>query len=177
MKKVNTIGIDLAKNHFQVHVCNYKGIQLLSKTLTPKKTIELLVNSKKALVGMEACGSSNYWARKIRSFGHEVKIIPPQFVRAFVRGNHNDMNDAKAICEAIKQPYMRFIPIKESHHQDFQNIHRIRERLKGNKIALSNQIRGILFEYGITIRKGDSSLLKKLNEFYNSTESSLLKKF
>lgn len=164
MEKVTTIGIDLAKNHFQLHACNHKGKRLFRKTLTPSKSIELLSNYQKCLIGMEACGSANYWARKIRDLGHTARIIPPQYVRGFVRGNHNDANDAQAICEAVRQPHMRFTPIKESHHQDFQNIHRVRERLKGNKTALSNQIRGILYEYGIRIPKGDASLLKRLCE-------------
>ena len=169
MKDITVIGIDLAKKSFQIHGNDKLGKQRLKKSLTPAKAYELFANLKPCLVGMEACGGAHYAARKIRSLGHQVKIIAPQFVKPFVQGNKNDVSDAEGIAEAVSRPNIRCVPIKETHHQDIQNIHRIRERLIGNRVALTNQIRGILFEYGISTRKGDEPLKKLLVELCSSS--------
>lgn len=155
MKKISVIGIDLAKAHFQIHANDAKGEKIFSKALTPKKSMALLANTPKCIVGMEACGGAHFYARKIKAMGHDVRIIPPQYVRGLVVGNHNDMKDGEAIAEAALSKRIHFVPIKTPEHQDLQSLHRIRERLIGNKVALTNQIRGLLYEYGIRIAKGD----------------------
>ncbi|MFC4364493.1 IS110 family transposase, partial [Simiduia curdlanivorans] len=107
-------------------------------------------------------GSANYWARELQALGHDVKLIAPQYVKPYVKGNKNDYNDAEAIAEAAQRPTMRFVPIKNIEQQDVQNIHRQRERLKGERTALSNQIRGLLAEYGVAIHKGIATLKREL---------------
>jgi len=113
---------------------------------------------------MEACSGASYWAREFLSYGHDVKLISPQFVKPYVKSNKNDANDAEAICEAVLRPSMRFVPIKTLEQQDIQSIHRIRGRIVKDKTALMNSIRGLLHEYGISIPQGISSLKKKLVE-------------
>lgn len=167
MTKITVVGIDLAKAHWQIHAADITGKVLLRKTMTPEKACAYLANLPACFVGMEVCGSSHFWARRFRALGHDVRLIPPQFVRAFVRGNHNDIRDAEAIADATLRSNLRFVPIKEEAHQDLQNLHRIRERHKTNKVALSNQIRGILYEYGVTVRQGDSALRMKLAEIFD----------
>ena len=162
MVKITVVGIDLAKAHWQVHAEDSNEKVLLRKAMKPEKAIAYLANLGRCVVGMEVCGSAHYWARRIRELGHDVRLVPPQFVRAYVRGNHNDIRDAEAIAEVVQRRNIRFVPIKEEEHQDLQNLHRIRERIKRNRVALSNQIRGILYEYGISFRQGDASLRKNL---------------
>jgi len=111
---------------------------------------------------MEACGGANYWARELVALGHEVKLIAPQYVKPYVKGNKNDYNDAEAIAEAAQRPSMRFVPIKNIEQQDIQNIHRQRERLKKERTALVNQIRGLLAEYGVIINRGVASVRRDL---------------
>jgi len=170
MQKVTVIGIDLAKAHFQIHANDVKGKKLFSRALPPEKSSALLANMEPCLIGMEACAGAHYWARKFQAMGHEVKLIPPQYVRAYVIGNHNDMRDAEAIAEAVLSKRIRFVPIKTREHQDLQNLHRIRQRLIDNKVALSNQIRGVLYEYGIKIRQGDKALRTALAELLAGDE-------
>lgn len=164
MSKVTVLGIDLAKHHFQIHGNDSSGKRILKKTLTPEKAAALMANMPKCLIGLEACGSAHYWARRFKAMGHDVKLIPPQYVRAFVIGNHNDVKDAEGIAEAVMRKNIRFVPIKDESHQDLQNIHRVRQRLIHNKTALTNQIRGILYEYNIKMRQGDAALRAMLSE-------------
>jgi transposase len=105
---------------------------------------------------MEACGSAHYWARRFREQGHEVRLIAPQFVKAYVKSPKNDTRDAEAICEAVTRPTMRFVPIKQLEQQDLQALHRVRERLIKARTALVNEIRGLLSEYGIVLPQGMS---------------------
>jgi transposase len=158
MKKITVVGIDLAKAHFQLHGVDEAGNVLFRKTLTPEKTAVFMANLQQCLVGMEACGGGHFWARKLIAMGHEVRLIPPQHVRALVAGNHNDAGDAEAIAELATSKRLRFVPVKTSEHQDLQNFHRIRQGIISRKVALTNQIRGILYEYGHRIPKGDKSL-------------------
>jgi transposase len=106
------------------------------------------------LIGMEACGGAHYWARRFREHGHAVKLMAPQFVKAYVKSNKNDTRDAEAIAEAVTRPTMRFVPIKDVEQQDIQALHRIRERLIGERTALVNEVHGLMNEYGIVIPKG-----------------------
>ena len=124
---INRIGLDLAKNVFQVHAVDHKGHSLLSRALKREKMMAFFQKLPPCLIGMEACASSHFWARTLMAMGQEVKLIAPQFVKPYVKGNKNDANDAEAICEAVSRPNMRFVPVKTVEQQDIQALHRIRQ--------------------------------------------------
>jgi len=148
---VTTIGIDLAKTVFQVHGADHKGKAILKKRLQRDKLLPFLANLPTCLIGLEACGGSNFWARAIKKLGHDVRLISPQYVKPYVKTNKNDYNDAAAICEAVTRPEMHFVNIKTVEQQDIQTLHRIRTRLVRERTALINQTRGILLEFGLTL--------------------------
>lgn len=162
MKELTVIGIDLAKNIFQIHGANKEGRQVLSERLQRNNVTNYIAKLPKCLVAMEACGGAHYWARTFQKLGHEVKIISPQFVKPYVKSNKNDYVDAEAIAEAATRPSMRFVPIKQVWHQDIQMLHRIRERLIKERTALTNEIRGFLAERGIVVPKGINYIKKQL---------------
>ncbi len=162
MTIITVLGIDLAKNIFHLHGVDEHGKPVLKKRLNRKQLSEFMVNLRPCLVGMEACSGANFWARQLRAQGHEVKIMAPQFVKPYRKNSKNDFNDAEAICEAVTRPNMRFVPIKETVHQDVQSIHRIRARIVSERTALANEIRGLLQEYGVVIPEGISKLRKTL---------------
>lgn len=164
MEKVTTLGIDLAKNSFQLHGINANGDVVLRKKVSRANLSLMIANLPACLIGMEACSGANYWARLFSAHGHEVKLMSPNFVKPYVKSNKSDANDAEAICEAVSRPSMRFVPIKTLEQQDIQSIHRIRSRLVKEKTALMNSIRGLLHEYGVSIPQGVSSLKKALVE-------------
>ena len=159
---ISVLGIDLAKNTFQLHGVNAQGKVMLKKSLSREKLAEFIANLPPCLIGMEACSSSNYWARKFKQYGHDVKLISPQFVKPYVKSNKNDANDAEAICEAVTRPHMRFVAAKTMEQQDIQALHRIRSGFIQRRTALVNQIRGLLGEYGIVIAKSIASVRKHL---------------
>ena len=154
MENIYVVGIDLAKEIFQIHGNDKHGRCVGKKRLTRKKLPEFLVNLPKCIVAMEACGGSSYWARKSLAAGHEVKLISPQFVKPFVKSNKNDAADAEAIAEAAVRPNMRFVSMKSAEQQDLQILHRVRERMVKERTAIGNQIRGFLQEYGLVTAKG-----------------------
>lgn len=162
MNKVTTIGIDLAKNVFQLHLADQYGKRIETKRLSRSKLLEFLANTLPCLIGIEACGGAHYWARQFQKLGHVVKMMAPQFVKPYVKSNKNDSNDAQAIAEAVTRPTMRFVAIKTVQQQDIQSLHRIRDHLIKQRIATSNQIRGLLAEYGIVLPEGFYSLKSKL---------------
>ena len=153
-KTIATLGIDLAKTSFQLHGVNDQGIVVYQKKLSRTKLLEFMVQLPPCLVGLEACGGAHDMARKLKKFGHEVKMMAPQFVKPYVKSNKNDSVDAEAICEAVQRPNMRFVPIKSVEQQDLQSLHRIRSMVIGNRTAVINQTRGLLMEYGIVMPKG-----------------------
>lgn len=159
---ITVLGVDLAKNVFQLHGVDTAGKMSVRKQLTRAKLIEFVMNLPPCLIGMEACASSYYWARKFQQAGHEVKLISPQFVKPYVKSNKTDRNDAEAICEAVTRPNMRFVAIKSCEQQDIQAIHRIRSGLVQRRTALANQTRGLLGEYGIVVPQGIKKLSKQL---------------
>ncbi|WP_425364502.1 IS110 family transposase [Candidatus Tisiphia endosymbiont of Mystacides longicornis] len=159
----NIIGIDLAKNIFHLHAVDKYGKNIFKKKLTREKFLDFMANQPKSLVGMEACGGSNHWAREITKFDHDVKLMAPQFVKPYVKSNKNNFKDAEAICEAVGRPTMRFVPIKSVEQQDVLSIHRVRERLVKNRTALANEIRGLLHEFGITIPRGVNKIISHVN--------------
>jgi transposase len=137
---ITTLGIDLAKNFFQLYGADSKGNAILKKGLTRNKLSPFIANLPKCRIVMEACGGANHWARKFSEYGHDVKLISPQFVKPFVKGNKNDCNDSEAIVEA-----------KTIEQQDLQSLLRLREGCIEMRIKISNQLRGLLAEYGIVI--------------------------
>lgn len=173
MKDVTTLGVDLAKNIFQLHGVNNRENKVLTKRVQRHKLVEHIANLSPCLIGMEACGGSHYWARRFREFGHTVKLMSPQFVKPYVKTNKNDANDAEAICEAVGRPTMRFVPIKTVEQQDIKALHRVRSRLVGDKTQLMNQIRGLLAEYGIVMAQGISSLRRRLPDILEDAENEL----
>jgi transposase len=158
MKNIKVLGIDLAKNVFQLHGTNLKGKRVLGKRLSREKLVEFVANIPPCLIGIEACMGAHYWARTFEKMGHIVKIMSPQFVKPYVMANKNDRNDARGIAEAVTRPNMKFVPIKKIEQQDMLLLHRTRELIVKQKTAQSNQIRGLLAEYGIVIPKGLSQI-------------------
>jgi transposase len=176
MNEITTIGLDLAKNVFYVHGVDARGKTVVKKKLVRAKVLEFFANLQPCLVGMEAGGGSNYWAREIKKLGHDTKVMAAQFVKPFNKSNKNDENDAEAICEAVTRPSMRFVPVKSVDQQDIQSVHRIRERLVTARSSLACEIRGLLGEYGIAIPQGIRELPKTIPEIL-SDEDNLLTSF
>lgn len=151
---VRTIGIDLAKDSFHLWGVDEKGRVRLDRKMTRKQMTRELAQLPPCLIGMEACGSANHWARVLSRQGHKARLISPQHVKPFVKSNKNDRNDAEAICEAVQRPNMRFVTPKSMEQQDLQAMHRARSQVVGQRTALVNQMRGLLLDRGIAIPKG-----------------------
>ncbi|MFT6898799.1 MAG: transposase [Paraglaciecola sp.] len=156
--KLKTITIDLAKNVFQVCGVNEHIKPQFNKKLKRNELLDFMRQQSPTVVVMEACYSSHYWGREIAKLGHDTKLIPAQHVTPFVRGNKNDHNDAFAIAEASQRSHIRFVPIKTEQQQEVNCLHRIRDRLIKSKTALSNQIRGLLSEFGLVFPCGHAAL-------------------
>lgn len=152
--KATTIGIDLAKNVFQLHGVDGHGKVVLKKQMKREQMATFFANLAPALVGMEACSGAHYWARKLQGMGHTVRLMAAQFVKPYVKTNKNDVADAEAICEAVARPNMRFVPIKNIEQQAVLALHRARQGFVSARTAQANQIRGLLSEYGIVIPQG-----------------------
>ena len=152
--KVTTIGIDLAKNVFQVHGVDRRGKATLCKQLRRKQVTSFFAQLEPCLVGMEASAGAHYWARVLTTFGHKVKLMAPQFVKPYVKANKTDAADAEAICEAVARPNMRFVPVKNASQQAVLSLHRARSGFVKARTALANQIRGLLSEYGVVLAPG-----------------------
>lgn len=148
-----TCGIDLAKNVFQVHGIDAAGQVICRKQLRRNQVLEFFAKQQPCLIGMEACGGAHYWARELTRLGHNVRLMSPQHVKPYIKGNKNDANDAAGICEAVTRPSMRFVGIKTQAQQDILLLHRIREQKVKARTALVNQIRGLLAEYGYALNK------------------------
>ena len=171
--KITTIGLDIAKSVFHLYAVNQLGRLVKKKQLKRKQVLAYMAKLAPCLIAMEACGGANYWARELTALGHQVKLIAPQYVKAYVRGNKNDYNDAQAIAEAAQRPNMRFVPIKSIEQQDVQNFHRQRERIKKERTALVNQVRGLLAEYGVVINQGVGAVRKDLPVILADVENGL----
>lgn len=171
--KITTVGIDIAKSVFHVVAVNHQGTLVKKKQLKRKELLAFIAQLEPCRIAMEACGGAHHWAREFTKLGHEVKLIAPQYVKPYVKGNKNDYNDAEAIAEAAQRPNMRFVPIKTQEQQDIQALHRLRERTVKERTALANQIRGLLAEYGIVIRLGITAVRKALPEVLEDGENGL----
>lgn len=154
MNNIKRLGIDLAKNVFQICAVDKNFKVLFNRKLTRKKLLEFLTTLPPTNIYMEACYSAHYWGRTCNEKGHHAALIPAQHVKPFVRGNKTDANDALAIVEASSRPGIRFVPIKNIHQQEIMAIHRIRERLIKNRTSLTNQVRGLLSDFGIIFPAG-----------------------
>jgi len=146
--------MDTSKQIFQLHGVDAAEEPVLRKKLRRKEMMKFFEELAPTQVGIEACASSHHWARLLQSFGHQVKLIPPQFVKPYVKRNKNDTADAEAICEAMSRPTMRFVPVKTVEQQAALMLVGMRERLIHNRTQLSNVIRGYAAEFGVTVAKG-----------------------
>ena len=170
---ITTIGIDLAKSVFQLHGIDSFGKVLIKKQIKRAQMAEYFVNLKPCLIGMEACGSAHYWARKLESFGHTVKLMPPQYVKPYVKTNKNDAADAEAICEAVTRPNMHFVPIKSTEQQAILSLHRMRQGYVKARTAQANQIRGLLAEFGLEIPQGIGYISKRVPDILEDASNEL----
>jgi transposase len=164
MKNITVLGIDLAKDVFQIHGNDAAGKCVVRKKLRRTEVLNYIANLPSCRVAMEACGSANYWAREIIKLGHEVVLIAPQFVKPFVKTNKNDSADAEAIAEAAMRPNMRFVPLKEIWQQELQSIHRARSLMVAQRVAFSNALRSFLNEQGLVCPSGEKPLFKLVSE-------------
>jgi transposase len=152
--KISTIGLDLAKSIFQVHAINDAGAVVVRKALRRSQVLPFFAKLSPCLVGMEACGTSHHWARELIALGHEVRLMPPAYVKPYVKRGKTDANDAEAICEAVSRPTMRFVPVKSPEQQAALALHRTRDLLVKQRTQLVNMIRGLLAEFGIEMARG-----------------------
>src|SRR5215211_6487770 len=155
---VTTIGLDRAKNVFQVHGIDERGQVLLRRRLRRGQVRTFFASLEPCLIGIEACGTAHFWARELMALEHEVRIVPPAYVKAYVRRNKTDAADAEAICEAVTRPNMRFVPIKTEEQQAVLALHRVRSLLVRQRTATINAIRGLLGEFGLVAAKGTARL-------------------
>ncbi len=154
MEQISTIGLDIAKNVFQVHGIDENGKVAVRRQLKRRRVLALFAKLPSCLVGMEACATSHYWAREIEKLGHEVRLMPPRYVKPYVKRNKNDAADAEAICEAVTRPTMRFVPIKTPEQQSVLMLHRTRQLFVRQRTTLINAIRAHMAEYGIVAGVG-----------------------
>ena len=173
MNKITTLGIDLAKSVFQLHGIDLAGKVVLRREVRRAQLMKTIAQLEPCLIGIEACGSTHYWARRFGEHGHQVKIMSPQFVKPYRKSDKNDRNDAEAICEAVARPSMRFVAVKSVEQQDMLTMHRVREGLMKERVALINRIRGSLSEYGIVIAKNVSNLRRELPGILEDAENEL----
>jgi transposase len=171
--KITTVGIDLAKNLFQVHGVNEYGKTVLKKQLKRDQVAEFFVQLPTCLIGMEACGSAHHWARKLGGFGHNVRLMAPQFVKPYVKTNKNDAADAEAICEAVARPNMRFVPVKNAEQQAVLALHRVRQSFIKARTAQANQIRGLVGEFGLIVPQGIANIGKRIPELIEDASNEL----
>lgn len=173
--KIIRVGVDLAKNVFQVHGVDRTEKPVWKRKLKRNEWIQVLLEKIEpgCVIGMEACGGAHHWARLLRAKGYTVKLIAPQFVKPYVKSNKNDANDAEAICEAMSRPNMRFVSIKTVQQQDAQAVHRIRAGLMEQRTAKVNQIRGLVSEYGLVAPTKVSHLRAAIPEWLEDAENGL----
>ena len=179
MNKLSRVGIDLAKNVFQLHGVDRHGKSVWRRRLTRDKWLKALLEKVEpgCQIGMEACAGAHHWARQLQSRGFTVKLIAPQFVKPYVKSNKNDANDAEAICEAMSRPSMRFVSVKTVEQQDIQATHRVRTELIGHRTAKANQVRGLVAEYGLVAPQQLARLRAAMPDWLEDAENGLTSRF
>ena len=177
--KITRVGVDLAKNVFQVHGVDRHGKQVWKRQLKRAHWLKVLVETVEpgCEIGMEACGGAHHWARQLMARGFQVKLISPQFVKPFVKSMKNDVNDAEAICEAMSRPRMRLVAVKTVEQQDIQATHRVREAVMNHRKAKANQIRGLVTENGLVAPKQMGPLRKAIPCWLEDAENGLTHSF
>jgi transposase len=160
MATVTTIGLDIAKSVFQVHGIDEGGAVVVRRRLTRAKVLAFFKHLSPCLVGLEACGTAHHWGRELTKLGHDVRLMPPFYVKAYLKRQKNDAADAEAICEAVTRPSMRFVAIKSPEQQGVMSIHRVRLMLMHQRVQLSNAIRGHLGEMGAVAPVGRAGLAR-----------------
>ncbi len=168
--KITTIGLDLAKSVFQIHAVDEEGLTVLVKRLRRKQVLPFFTRLSSCLIGIEACGSAHYWARTLVELGHEVKLMPPAYVKAYVKRGKNDAADAEAICEAVQRPSMRFVPIKTIEQQSILMVHRTRSLVVRQRTMASNALRAHLAEFGRVANPGVRNLLKLVRDIFEEKD-------
>src|SRR5271167_855703 len=171
MSKITTIGLDLAKNVFQVHATDETDGLVMRRPLRRGQVRAFFAGVPPCLIGMEACATAHYWARELRALGHEVRLMPPQYVKAYVKRNKNDAADAEAICEAVRRPSMRFVPVKTVEQQATLMLHRARELLVRQRTMTVNALRGHLAELGVIAPQGLNKVAELIAIVRDSSDS------
>src|SRR5262245_32745906 len=174
MGEVITIGLDIAKSVFQAHGVDEAGAVVFRKRVSRAKLLEFFASLQPCLVGIEACPAAHHWGRELQALGHTVKLMPPSYVKAYLKRSKNDANDSAAICEAVTRPSMRFVAIKTKGQQAALMLHRARQLLVRQRTMLSNAIRGHLSELGIVSakgRKGTGALLEIIGDAWPGSPS------
>ncbi len=152
--QITTVGLDLAKNVFQVHAIDAKGEVVVRRCLRRARVRDFFAGLEPCLIGLEACGTAHFWSRELRALGHDVRMMPPSYVKSYVRRGKNDAVDAAAICEAVMRPSMRFVPIKTEDQQSALMLHKARELLIRQQTMLVNALRGHMAELGMIAPQG-----------------------
>ena len=173
MEEITTVGIDLAKTTFQVHAINDAGVVIVQKAFRRQDLVAFFAKLPPCLVGIEACGTAHHWGRVLTALGHQVKLIPPAYVKPYVRRQKNDAADAAAICEAVTRPSMRFVPIKSEEQQAALMLHRSRSLLLSQRTALICAIRGHLAEFGLIAPRAVRNLAPLLEVLADDVDESL----
>jgi len=177
--KISRIGVDLAKNVFQLHGVDRRGQVVFKRRLRRDQWLRFVFANIEpdCVIGMEACGGAHHWARVLQARGYTVRLIPPQFVTPYVKSNKSDANDAEAICEAMSRPHMRFVSVKAVEQQDIQATHRIRSELMKQRTAKAQQILGLLCEYGLVVPTRLTTLRKAIPGSLEDAENGLTSRF
>ena len=170
MGEVSIIGLDIAKSVFQVHGVDVDGAMVIRRRVSRAKILEFFAGLPPCLVGIEACPTAHHWSRKLQVFGHTVRLMPPNYVKAYLKRSKNDANDAAAICEAVARPSMRFVPTKSEQQQSGLMLHRSRQLLVRQRTMLSNAFRGHLAELGIISAKGRNGTAQLLEVIANQED-------
>lgn len=173
MNKISVIGLDLAKDVFQVHGVDADGEVVVCKALRRAHVRPFFAKLPPCLIGMEACGGAHYWSRELSQLGHTVRMMAPAFVKPYLKSNKNDRKDAEAICEAVQRPSMRFAAAKTPEQQAVLQLHHGRQLLVRQRVALSNHLRGILSEYGIVLPPGVKVIARCLPALLEEADNAL----
>jgi transposase len=173
MNEITMLAIDLAKSVFQLHGVDERGVCVLRRQVRRVQLLRLIAQLPPCTVAMEACGGAHEWGRRIQGLGHQVRLIAPQFVKPFVKGNKTDRNDAEAICEAAQRPGMRFVALKTVEQQQVLAVHRLRSAAVKTRTALANQLRGLLAEFGLVVPQGLHRLRRELPALLKDADNTL----